>query len=123
MARTPTKPQRSIASFFRPGVEEVAAEDDVAAIATSKDELDGKKSIGSESKGDEPAKMRSTQVVEDVVVPNEDGMERTSRKVSQWNGRSAWNCRRRWKEVKLTESCLWPTSELAEECKSAGIRR
>lgn len=87
MARTPTKPQRSIASFFRPGEKEVAAEGEVAAEETRKDQVEAKPSVGSESEGDGNAKMLSMQVVEDlvedVVVPEEDGMERTSRKVSR----------------------------------------
>lgn len=126
MARTPTKPQRSIASFFRPGEKEVAAEGEVAAEETRKDQVEAKPSVGSESEGDGDAKMMSMQVVEDlvedVVVPKEDGMERTSRKVSRWSGRLARKRGRGWIEEELTESCLWPTSELVEECESAGIR-
>lgn len=98
----------------------------MAAEETRNDQVEAKPSVGSESEGDGDAKMMSMQVVEDlvedVVVPKEDGMERTSRKVSRWSGRLARKRGRGWIEEELTESCLWPTSELVEECESAGIR-
>lgn len=101
MARSPTKPQRTIASFFRPGGKQVAAEDEVEVEAVekeanggrredenaNKDGMEDTKANGNEAKDEQ----RTVQVDEDRLDDEMDRREllpeRTSRKVSERNGR------------------------------------
>eukprot|EP00894_Picocystis_sp_ML_P001232 jgi/Pico_ML_1/51749/g313.t2 len=94
MARSPTKPQRTIASFFRPGGKQVAAEDEVEVEAVekeanggrredenaNKDGMEDTKANGNEAKDEQ----RTVQVDEDRLDDEMDRREllpeRTSRK-------------------------------------------